>query len=60
LESYINEADTQKEVTVPTKQKRDKQFLIYFSPDELERVKTLANETGISVSAYIRLKIFAK
>ena len=40
--------------------KRDKTFQIYFTEDELDRVRMEAQDLGMGVNQYMRFKIFSK
>ena len=43
---------------------KDKQFTerinVFFSPSQLEQIKSIADHLGISVSAYIRMVVIEK
>lgn len=56
-DNFINAArgETSKQVK---NLKRDKSFLVYFTQDELDRVKDEAAKLGMGVNQYIRFRIF--
>ncbi|MGX7835252.1 hypothetical protein GZ989_011085 (plasmid) [Campylobacter fetus] len=42
------------------KTKRNKQFIVYFTDEELKNIKNIAKSIGMPTSTYIRFKLFQK
>ena len=59
-EDFLNSArgETSEIKTANQKSKRNKSFLLYFTEEELEKVRSEAARIGMGVNQYIRFKIF--
>lgn len=59
-EDFLNSArgETSETKIVNKKTKRNKSFLLYFTEDELEKVRNEAARIGMGINQYIRFKVF--